>query len=168
MDSNNLFIMATQHKFRFPFKGQVSVEDLWDLNVHDLDTVFKALNAQSKQSKEESLLASKSKADSILEAKLEVVKYIVTAKLAEAEEQRICAGWNDAVDAMPRWISVEERLPDDQRDVLAVNGHGYIRMMGLWGKRGEQWRWLHNGRFVHYNDISHWTPLPEPPKEATP
>ena len=85
MDSNNLFIMATQHKFRFPFKGQVSVEDLWDLNVHDLDTVFKALNAQSKQSKEESLLASKSKADSILEAKIEVVKYIVTAKLAEAE-----------------------------------------------------------------------------------
>ena len=91
MDSNNLFIMATQHKFRFPFKGQVSVEDLWDMNVHDLDTVFKALNAQSKQSKEESLLASKSKADSILEAKLEVVKYIVTAKLAEAEEQRIKA-----------------------------------------------------------------------------
>lgn len=91
MAINNLFIMATQHKFRFPFKGMVSVEDLWDMNVRDLDTVFKALNAQSKQAKEESLLTTKSKEDSILEAKIEVVKYIVTAKLEEAEAQRVKA-----------------------------------------------------------------------------
>ena len=91
MSSNELFIMATQYKFRFPFKGQVTVEDLWDMHVRDLDTVFKALNAQSQQAKEESLLATKSKEDSILEAKIEVVKHIVTAKLAEAEAQRIKA-----------------------------------------------------------------------------
>lgn len=91
MAINNLFIMATQHKFRFPFKGMVSVEDLWDMNVRDLDTVFKALNAQSKQAKEESLLTTKSKEDSILEAKIEIVKYIVSAKLAEAEVQRVKA-----------------------------------------------------------------------------
>lgn len=91
MAINNLFIMATQHKFRFPFKGMVSVEDLWDMNVRDLDTVFKALNAQAKQSKEESLLTAKNKEDSILEAKIEIVKYIVTAKLEEAEAQRIKA-----------------------------------------------------------------------------
>ena len=91
MAINNLFIMATQHKFRFPFKGMVSVEDLWDMNVRDLDTVFKALNAQAKQAKEESLLTAKSKEDSILEAKIEIVKYIVTAKLEEAEAQRVKA-----------------------------------------------------------------------------
>lgn len=77
-----------------------------------------------------------------------------------------CAGWNDAVDAMPRWISVKDRLPDDQRNVLVVNGHCYIRIVGYWGKRGGQWRWLHNGCFAHYNDITHWMPVPEPPKEA--
>lgn len=91
MTTNELFIMATKNKFRFPFKGMVSVEDLWDMNVRDLDSVFKALNAQAKQSKEESLLATKSKEDSILEAKIEVVKYIVTAKLAEAEAKRVRA-----------------------------------------------------------------------------
>lgn len=89
MANNNLFIMATQHKFRFPFKGLVSVEDLWDMNVRDLDEVFKALNAQAKQDDEESLLATKTKEDSILEAKIEIVKYIVTVKLEEAEAKRI-------------------------------------------------------------------------------
>lgn len=91
MTINNLFIMATQNKFRFPYKGVVSVEDLWDMNVRALDEVFKALNAQAKQSKEESLLTAKNKEDSILEAKIEIVKHIVTAKLEEAEAQRIKA-----------------------------------------------------------------------------
>lgn len=91
MANNNLFIMATQHKFRFPFKGLVSVEDLWDMNVRDLDAVFKALNAQAKQADEESLLTTKTKEDSILEAKIEIVKYIVTFKLEEAEAKRIRA-----------------------------------------------------------------------------
>lgn len=91
MANNNLFVMATQHKFRFPFKGLVSVEDLWDMNVRDLDAVFKALNAQAKQADEESLLTTKTKEDSILEAKIEIVKYIVSEKLAEAEAKRIQA-----------------------------------------------------------------------------
>lgn len=91
MTTNNLFIMATKNKFRFPFKGQASVEDLWDMNVRDLDAVFKALNSQAKQANEESLLTTKTKEDSILEAKIEVVKFIVSAKLADAEAQRVKA-----------------------------------------------------------------------------
>lgn len=66
---------------------------------------------------------------------------------------------------VPKWISVVERLPEDERSVLTVNGHGEIRIMGLWSKRGDEWTWLHNGRMMHYNDITHWMPLPEPPKE---
>lgn len=66
---------------------------------------------------------------------------------------------------MAEWISVEERLPEDQRSVLTVNGHGEIRIMGLWSKRGDEWTWVHNNRMMHYNDITHWLPLPEPPKE---
>ena len=81
----NLFEMATRKKFRFPFKGTISVEDLWDLSVQNLDTVFKALNAEVKQVKEESLLATKSTEDTILDAKIEIVRHIVNAKLAEAD-----------------------------------------------------------------------------------
>jgi len=84
----NLFEMATRKKFRFPFKGTISVEDLWDLSVQNLDTVFKALNAEAKQVKEESLLATKSAEDTILDVKIEIVKHIVKTKLEEAEQRK--------------------------------------------------------------------------------
>ena len=91
MEMTNLFEIATRKKFRFPFKGMISVEDLWDLSVQNLDTVFKALNAESKQAKEESLLAVKSDADTILDAKIEIVKHIVNVKLAEAAQRQQAA-----------------------------------------------------------------------------
>lgn len=80
-----MFEIAIRNKMRFPFKGLISVEDLWDLNVRELDNIFKTLNAQVKKSQEESLLATKSKEDEILSVQIEIVKYIVDTKLAEAE-----------------------------------------------------------------------------------
>ena len=91
MEMTNLFEMATRKKFRFPFKGMISVEDLWDLSVQNLDTVFKALNAEVKQVKEESLLTTKSTEDAILDAKIEIVKHIVKVKLEEAEQKQQAA-----------------------------------------------------------------------------
>ena len=91
MDMNTLFVMATRCKFRFPFKGQISVEDLWDLSVKNLDTIFKTLNAEAKQAKEESLLATKSAADAELEAKIEIIKYIVAVKQEETKQRATAA-----------------------------------------------------------------------------
>ena len=80
-----MFEIATRTKMRFPFKGLVSVEDLWDLSVKDLDSIFKTLNAQVKKSQEESLLATKTKEDETLAIQIEIVKHIVKTKLNEAE-----------------------------------------------------------------------------------
>lgn len=80
-----MFEFALKNKVRFPFKGLVSVEDLWDLSVRDLDGIFKTLNAQVKKSQEESLLATKTKEDETLATQIEIVKHIVKTKLAEAE-----------------------------------------------------------------------------------
>ena len=80
-----MFEIATRTKMRFPFRGMISVEDLWDLNVKELDSIYKALNAQVKQSQEESLLAVKTKEDEVLATQIDIVKHIVTTKLAEAE-----------------------------------------------------------------------------------
>lgn len=85
MSNEKMFEIATRSKFRFPYKGQISVEDMWELSLPALDSVFKALNAQIKQVKEESLLSTKSKADETLELQIEIVKYIVSVKLAEKE-----------------------------------------------------------------------------------
>lgn len=89
-NEKNMFEVAVRTKMRFPFKGLISVEDLWDLSVRDLDSIFKTLNSQLKQVKEESLLEVKTKEDQELDMKIEIVKYIVRVK-QEEELSRIQA-----------------------------------------------------------------------------
>ncbi|WP_195841048.1 hypothetical protein [Clostridium sp. WB02_MRS01] len=84
-NAEKMFEIATRNKIRFPYKGSVSVEDLWDLSVTALDSVFKTLNSQRKQVEEESLLNTKSSLDEALELQIEIVKYIVSVKFAEKE-----------------------------------------------------------------------------------
>lgn len=81
--SKNMFEVATRTKMRFPFKGMVSAEDLWDLSVQNLDKVFKTLNSQRKEAQEESLLNVKSSEDEVLDTQIAIVKYIVSVKLEE-------------------------------------------------------------------------------------
>ena len=59
MSGKNIFEVATREKFRFNFKGLISVEDLWVLSVENLDFIFKGLNKELKQVNEESLLNTK-------------------------------------------------------------------------------------------------------------
>lgn len=87
MSKNEMFVTATRNKFRFPFRGQISVEDLWDLSVENLDSVYKTLNSQVKKAKEESLLSTKSREDEIIEMQIEIVKYIVSVKQDEAAKK---------------------------------------------------------------------------------
>lgn len=91
MTVENIFEYATRNKMRFPYKGSVSVEDLWDLSVTELDKVFKTLNSQRKQSQEESLLNTKSKEDEIVDVQIAIVKHIVAVKLAEKEAREKAA-----------------------------------------------------------------------------
>ena len=86
-----MFEFATKNHVRFPYKGMISVEDLWDLSVTELDKVFKALNAQKKQSQEESLLATKTREEEILEKQIGIVKYIVGVKLDEKRAREVAA-----------------------------------------------------------------------------
>lgn len=81
----NLFEIATRNRYRFNYKGVMTVEDLWNLRVEDLDAIFKTLNRQKKTADEDSLLAAKSAEDTELANKIELVKYIVSVKLAESE-----------------------------------------------------------------------------------
>ena len=89
MNATNIFEYATRNKVRFPFKGMISVEDLWDLSLVNLDSIYKMLNKQVKQSEEESLLNTKTNVDTELEVQIAIVKHIVSVKLEEqnAREQ---------------------------------------------------------------------------------
>lgn len=83
----NKFEAATRSKMRFPFKGLISVEDLWDLPLQSLDGVFKTLNTEAKLVNEESLLNTKSKKNEELDLKIEIVKHIVKVKLEEQNKK---------------------------------------------------------------------------------
>lgn len=85
MKEMNIFEYATRNKVRFPFKGMISVEDLWDLSLTNLDSIYKTLNKQIKQSEEESLLSTKASVDTELEVQIAIVKHIVSVKLVEKE-----------------------------------------------------------------------------------
>lgn len=86
-----MFEQAVRMKLRFPFKGQIGVEELWDLPLTALDNLFKTLNAQAKVANEESLLATRSDADKVLELQINIIKHIVAVKLAEAEARKTAA-----------------------------------------------------------------------------
>lgn len=88
MNAEKMFETAVRNKMRFPYKGQISVEDLWDLDVNALDGVFKTLNSKVKVSQEESLLRTRSKESEELMVQIEIVKYIVSVKISEAEARK--------------------------------------------------------------------------------
>lgn len=86
MEANKMFEVAVRNKFRFPFKGVISVEDLWDLSVQQLDGIFKTLKSQEKKAQEESLLNTRTPEDEVLATKIEIIKHIVNTKLEEAQQ----------------------------------------------------------------------------------
>lgn len=83
-NETNIFEVATRKKYRFPYKGSISVEDIWDLPVTELDSIFKTLNVKAKQAQEESLLKSKTKEDEETAIKIQIIRYIVGVKQTEA------------------------------------------------------------------------------------
>jgi CHASE3 domain sensor protein len=85
--TENIFELASRMKIRFQYRGQISVEDLWDLTTRHLDSIFKTLNSELKTEKEESLLAVKSPDATELELKVAIIRHIVGVKLAEAAER---------------------------------------------------------------------------------
>lgn len=86
--NNSIFEIATKEKYRFPYKGQISTEDLWDLTAAQLDTVYKTLNAEKKTTEEDSLLGQRTKEEQKLLNKIELVKYIFAEKQADLEARK--------------------------------------------------------------------------------
>lgn len=85
MNANDIFAIATRRKYRFPFNGQIEVEDLWDLSAPQLDRVYKTLKKDQKTSNEESLLVTRSAEDSDLDVKIAVVKFVFETKQADKQ-----------------------------------------------------------------------------------
>ena len=61
----------------------------------------------------------------------------------------------EEAEAKLRWIPVTERLPREQETVL------------IWGKQGViLLDWRRDNKWSCFRDVTHWMPLPEPPKDG--
>lgn len=87
----NIFEMASRRKFRYPYKGMIATEDLWELSLAQLDTVYKALNKDVKVAQEDSLMRNVSDIDTELMTKIEIVKYIFQVKDLEVADRKAAA-----------------------------------------------------------------------------
>lgn len=90
MENVNIFEMASRTKIRFPFRGAISVEDLWDLPVESLDSIYSKLSA-ARKSAGESLLAPKNETNTELDLQIDIIKHIVSVKLAELDARKNAA-----------------------------------------------------------------------------
>lgn len=84
----NVFEYATRKKVRFQFKGQISVEDLWDLSLENLDSIYKMLKAQAKAEQGESLLRKANPIEELLGVQIAIVTHIANVKLEEREARQ--------------------------------------------------------------------------------
>lgn len=82
--------------------------------------------------------------------------------------KRSMEAWADeAANAQPKWENVTERQPEDFKKVLVfwVDGSELMMDTAVWRESEKRFA---IGHWVGVGDkITHWMPLPEPPKEET-
>lgn len=89
MTTTNIFEQASRGKLTFSTnKGQLSVEHLWDLSLDSLDTLAKGINRELKAYEEESFVKTRTKTNTELVLRLDILKRVIEVKLQEAEEKK--------------------------------------------------------------------------------
>ena len=83
-------------------------------------------------------------------------------ELSRAQELWIEQERKMLLKSIPRWISAAERLPEDGQWVL-VWGHGQHIPIMMFRESGA---WI-DDQFEFHSNVTHWMPLPEPPKEES-
>ena len=119
----SLFEIATRKKYRFPFKGSISVEDLWDLSMTDLDFIYKNLSSTAKAERENESLLTEKKQDTDLENMIEIVKRVFSVKKAEIDAVK------EAKENAKKKERLLEILAKKQDDALAGKSEDEIRQM---------------------------------------
>lgn len=80
------FKLASQQKLRFQTnKGLLSVEQLWDLSLEDLDTLAISLETEHKESGKKSFLVKTSAKNKITKLRFDVVLDVLNTKVEEIQ-----------------------------------------------------------------------------------
>jgi hypothetical protein len=113
-----MFEKIARIKARFDSpQGQLTVEDLFDIPLissrgkANLDDIARGLSKQVREAETESFVIRPPKADESVALKLEVVKRIITVRLAEAEEAKLK---KDNKEKKQRLLSLIAQKEDEQ------------------------------------------------------
>lgn len=82
-----MFEKAVREKIRFNYRGNIGVEELWDLPLDKLDYIYGQLETALEGLPKKSLLSDSSKERQEIEFKQAVIKYIVDVKKEEAQQR---------------------------------------------------------------------------------
>jgi hypothetical protein len=88
--------------------------------------------------------------------------YEQTKKMLTMYQDELIPGFRKQIEELEtknKWIPVSERLPEDDRQVLACTKKGKA-FSAHYDHRWKSWSVSHTVK------ITHWMPLPEPPKEV--
>lgn len=99
----------------------------------------------------------------------------IKKKMLELEEETpnwkdttvYVAGFMDGAmwaDQHPHWLSVKDELPKIGKDVLVLREDGEMQVAHQYNEEIARW-WSVDG-FPLRNNITHWMPLPAPPKKG--
>ena len=108
-----MFEKASKMKLRFRTnQGIIHTEDLWDLTLVQLDSLWSGLNKEVKALQEESLLAAPSAKDAAVTLRADIVKHIFDTKKAEQDEAKLLR------DKQKRKEQLLEILGDKENEAL--------------------------------------------------
>ena len=86
----------------------------------------------------------------------------VESCICEVEEQPLAD-----VQPIDRWINVNDRLPKEQETVIVYEKDYGVMWGDYQGIKYSQPVWIvrKSGLIIRTTEVTHWQPLPEPPKE---
>ncbi len=106
---NDLFKRAAKDKVRFDStKGSLSAEDLFDLSLESLDVIAKRVNKQLKTEGEESFIGKKSRTNTELELKLDILKDVIKTKQDEDEARKTRAEKREKLENLKALLADKE------------------------------------------------------------
>lgn len=109
----DLFEKASRLKLRFASKkGTISTEELWDLPLTQLDSLYVDNNKKLKETQEDSLLATTT-SDPELQLRVKLIKHVFEVKIAENQAKK------DAKDRLAKKAHIMEIIERKQDEHLS-------------------------------------------------
>lgn len=110
---SNIWFNALVRNYRFKYKGLINTEDLFDLEMKELDIIYQDLVSEKNDLTDKSLLDTNNEEIDWIQGKIDVVKGVFDYKKAQADAQAKAAKAKSMKDEL------NEVIAQKQKDQLA-------------------------------------------------